>query len=103
MSSYPITLVAPRAPGIAIATSVTTASGTLPASSMSEQYVMLSNVAAVTAYWCFGSTAVVATGYPIAPNSEIGPVLVPEGELTISAILGSSTGVLQVIPCRLAR
>jgi hypothetical protein len=75
------------------------APATLTNKNASGVLLMLHNQATVTAYVAFGGTATVAAGYAIEPNTEVGPIRIPDGETQLSAILGSSTGNLRLTYC----
>jgi hypothetical protein len=88
--------ITPQAPSSLIAMTVTSAAVAIPQAHNAGRCVLLHNTAAGVCYVAFGALATLTTGYAIEPNSEVGPIGVPEGETQLSAILLAATGTLRV-------
>lgn len=86
----------PRAPSSLLAMTVASATATIPAIANAGREVLLRNEATDIAYVAFGPTAAAATGHAIEPGTSFGPIVVPDGETQISAILASGAGNLRV-------
>lgn len=85
----------PEAPALTFATSTGSANVTLPVMHNGGLAVELTNQSGGNCFVNFGATASTSTGYMIGPGGTTDPIMVPEGETKLSAILDNGSGTLR--------
>lgn len=89
-----VMFMTPHAPSSVLAMTTSSASATIPHIANGGRVAFLRNEAPSEAYIAFGATADTTAGFRIDPGAQFGPLVVPEGETLLSAILIAGTGNL---------
>jgi len=85
----------PEAPANTLALTNASATMAVPKSGTPGRAVELTNQSTGNCFVNFGPTASTSTGYFIGPSGTTDPIMVPEGETQLSAILDVGTGTLR--------
>lgn len=85
----------PQAPSLALALTTASATVAIPVDGTPGRAVEFTNQSTGNCFVSFGATATTTTGYFIGPSGTTDPILVPEGETNISALLDVGTGNLR--------
>lgn len=86
----------PQAPSVALALTTASSTQAIPVDGTPGRAVELTNQSTGNCFVNFGITASTTTGYFIGPSGTTDPILVPEGETSISGILDAGAGFLRI-------